>query len=164
MPSLTSAELTALRRRDAQPTRAPGELLAIWIPGKLESRLNGPQGRTLKGARWRATKIKATRERVCAAILDGLMKGWYGSTLTARAVPIQGTPKTVRFIVYVGHEWDLDENVPAALKTHKDALKVMRIIDDDKPSSGHTFTYEQVIDPRRSGRRGVEIRVRIRHT
>ena len=156
MPSLTSAELTALRRRDAQPMRAPGELLAIWLPGKLESRLNGPQGRTLKGARWRAAKIKTTRERVCTAILDGLPQGvtWQAPARAVNVEPWQ--PKLVRFIAYVGHEWD-EDNLKAALKSYRDALTTMRVIDDDKPSSGHTFTYEQVIDRARGGKRGVEI-------
>ena len=65
------------------------------------------------------------------------------------------TPKLVTFTAHVGAEFD-EDNLASSLKPVRDALQDMKIIDNDKPSAGHRFVYEQVYPtPRQS--RGVRI-------
>ena len=54
-------------------------------------------------------------------------------------------PKRVTFTAYVFREWD-DDNLRAALKPHRDALKDVGLITDDAPSSGNVFEYRQKVE------------------
>ncbi len=147
------------RREAAGPVteRAPGELMAVWIAGKLDSRVNGPQGVTLKGRLWRAKKIKALRAGACELIFDARVG--VGVNLDA-ALEEPATPKSVHFIAYVGNRWGGD-NLQAAIKPIRDALEDMRVVDSDE-NPAHEWIYDQVVDRTRAGRRGVEIRVKAR--
>jgi hypothetical protein len=63
------------------------------------------------------------------------------------------SPATRKVITFAAQTWNTmdDDNLRAALKPVRDALKDMRVIDDDKPSAGHTFIYEQRIDRKHPG-------------
>lgn len=74
---------------------------------------------------------------------------------------IASAPKRVTFRMFAAGEWD-DDNLRAALKPARDALKSMGIINDDRPSAGHEFVYTQSPDRRRGAYRGVEITVEAR--
>jgi hypothetical protein len=51
------------------------------------------------------------------------------------------------------------DGLAASLKNYRDALKDMRIIDDDRPSSGHVFVYTQEISRGKDAKRGVMVSV-----
>lgn len=151
---MTSAELAALKRRDdTRLVRAPGELLAVFVPGKVTNPLNGSHGHWTKHRRW----AKDWRERAQTALLEG--RSWF--LTVGQTVGPAEVPKAITFIAYVAREFD-DDNIRAACKPCRDALKDMRVIDDDKPSAGHVFEYQQVVNGKRDARRGIEIRVRLR--
>lgn len=145
--NLTRAEADALCRAAAQTLpRAPNDLLAVFVPGSVRNPLNGSHGHWSKRARW----AKTWRERTVNVVAIGL--GHWPSEEASRM------PKRVTFFARTHNRMD-DDNLRAALKPVRDALRDMRVIHDDDPASGHEFVYEQVID---RARRGVEIRVRVR--
>lgn len=121
-------------------------LLDVWIPGKLVNPLNGSHGHWSTRARWAKTR----REQAQTVYLA------YICVTGRRAVP--SAPKIVTFTARVWNEFD-DDGLRAALKPHRDALKDMRLIQDDRPSAGHEFRYHQQID---RTRRGVAVRVEVR--
>lgn len=166
-PSITREELARLGRKSSTVSVAPaaGELLAVWVPGALTNPLNGSHGHWEKHRLW----AKDWRERAGTALLIAITnRGRFIALafsdaregLVAMREIVTGQ-KAVTFIAYVAREWD-EDNLRAGLKPVRDALKDMRVIDDDKPSAGHTFTYEQRVDRTKGARRGVEIRVRLR--
>jgi hypothetical protein len=115
--------------------------VTIFVPGPIRNPLNGSHGHWSKHARW----VKTERERTAYLILK---LGWpaYSQSPTV--------PKRVDFLVYVARRFD-DDNLAAACKPYRDALKDMRVIDDDGPARGHEFHYRQVV----SKTRGIEITV-----
>lgn len=150
---LTEAQAAALGRRQQQPTREAGELLAVFVPGPVRNPLNGTHGHWSKRAKW----AKGWREKTTMVILEGYGLGYTGIVHEGTSVAAW-RPKTVTFTANTHNRMD-DDNLRAALKPVRDGLKDMRVIDDDKPESGHEFVYHQRID---RARRGVEIRVRVR--
>jgi hypothetical protein len=143
---LTKAEAAALGRRQEQPRRGPGELLAIWCAGKLKNPLNGPQWgkQGLVKARYRL----AWQERIALALLE------HGGIRSID--PRQ--PKHVIFVASVFHRFDTD-GLQAALKPIRDALVRCSVLSGDAERDGHTFQYAQVVDRKRLG---IEIRVSLR--
>lgn len=148
--NLTSAQAKALGRRAQQPTRAPGELVAVFAAGKVKNPLNGAQwGGHLKAkVRYR----KEWRERVSLALLEA---GW--PMMLVGKNPHATTPKRITLLARTWSRMDAHDGLRAALKPVVDALVDCQVIHSDAPQSGHEFVYEQVID---RARRGVEIRVR----
>jgi hypothetical protein len=122
--------------------------LTVWIPGKLENPLNGSLSRAhwTKKSRWARTRREAAQMHFLEALGTGKRS----------KRPDPKAPKLVTFRCYVGAEWD-DDNLRAACKPVRDSLKDMKIIDDDRPSAGHTFTYEQEIRRGKDAKRGVEV-------
>ena len=143
MPSLTREEAATLGRRAQQPTRAPGELLAIFVAGALSNPMNATWGHW-KRRRWAAT----WKQRVADVLLD--------VRTTARTwVIVPDGPKRVAFLAHVHNRFDGD-GLQAALKPVRDALVECGVISGDADRDGHEFVYSQVID---RARRGVEVRV-----
>jgi len=150
-PSLTSAEAKALGRRAAQPMKAPGELLAVWVPGKLVNPLNAGAW----GWQKRSRTAKAWKDRTTLAIFEANL--WRQSQATFFP-GWDHTPKCVLFHASVFHKFDSD-GLQAACKPIRDTLIQCGVIHSDAPDSGHEFVYAQMID---RARRGVEIRVSLR--
>ena len=153
-PRITAAELAAARRRQAQPKREPGELVACFIDRPLTNPMNakGYGGHWTKHMRWARTWK------------DAAWSALYETSRKKRdqiAWPEATVPKCVSFIAHVSREWD-DDNLRTAMKPARDALREAGVIDDDKPSAGHEFLYSQIVDRTRAGKRGLEIRVRLR--
>lgn len=149
-PSITSYELAALDRKREQPTREPGELLAIFVSGRLKNPLNGNQfgssgfGRTRYRQQW--------KERVALVILETMRVIEWGELAELRA-----RPKVVTFLASLWSPMDSD-GLQAAVKPVRDALVECGMLSGDAERDGNRFEYAQQVD---RGRRGVEVRVRL---
>lgn len=128
------------------PTTA-GELVAVWVTGKIANPLNGPSWVWQKRARY----AKAWKERVAQALF--LQRDWPLDWPRQAAPP--AAPKHVRFVASTWNRMDSD-GLQAALKPVRDALVECGVLSGDADKDGHTFAYFQNID---RARRGVEIRV-----
>ena len=156
MRSLTREEAQALGRRQQQPTKAPGELLAVWVSGKLVNTKNA-RLHYMAEHRYKA----GWRERVALALLEA---GW---TPTPLPPLVPGLPKRVTFLCHVRNRMDSQDGLRVACAPILDALgqygvltgKLERPGRGDEDASGHEFVYAQVID---RTRRGVEIRISLR--
>lgn len=150
MPSLTRAEVAALGRRAAQPTKAPGELLAIFVAGKLRNPLNGPQYGRQKFVQSRYRRD--WKDRVAQALLETLFvrEAWHHF--------FGGRPKRVVITAGVHQKFDSD-GLQAACKPIRDALVECGVVSGDAERDGHAWEYHQRID---RTRRGVEIHVSLR--
>jgi hypothetical protein len=142
---ISEAEAKALGRRREQPVKAPGEILAIFVSGKLTNPLNGPQGRgaTLGQLRYRVE----WKQRVAQVLLENRLGG----------PPRAHDPLPLR-VTFVGHTHNSmdSDGLQAACKPIRDALVECGVLASDAPGTGHVFAYEQRID---RAHRGVEIRV-----
>ena len=144
MPSLTREEAKTLGRRAQQPVKAPGDLVAVWVSGKLVNPLNA----SAWGWQKRSRTAKAWKERTALALLESPNHGGH----------MARTPKRVTFLAHVHNRFDSD-GLQAALKPVRDALVECGVISGDADRDGHLFEYTQVID---RARRGVEIRISLR--
>lgn len=147
-PSLTRADVAMLGRRAQQPVKEPGELLAIFVAGPVKNPLNGSLSRAhwSKKSRW----AKGWRERTQMVLLEAIQALPFGMLPADKRAP-----KLCEFTAHLVRRMD-DDNLAASMKPCRDALKDMRVIHEDDPTSGHVFRYRQT---NVSGRRGVEIRV-----
>ena len=164
--NVTKAQVEALKARRDAAERSPikegwdNGVLSVFVFGRPTHPLNG----TLAHAHWskRAKWAKGWRERAAAALLH-----W----VTAQCTPALGphhpwlgrpdTSKTVTFTVCGPSRFD-DDNLRAVCKPVRDALKDMRVIDDDRPSAGHTFEYRQEKPTRRAGAvHGIAIKIEL---
>jgi hypothetical protein len=150
MPSITKAQAAQLGRRAQQPTLEPGELLAIFVPGKLKNPLNGPQWGKQKFSQMRYRKT--WKERVELTLFE--------RAHMMEDVGFHPGPKRVTFRAGTHNAMDTD-GLQAALKPVRDALVECGVISGDAERDGNKFVYEQRIDRKR---RGVEIRVALRPT
>jgi hypothetical protein len=119
--------------------------LTVFVPGELVNPLNAREHRMRRYARERRER-DATHVVLYAALTAN---GWRITVSPER-------PKAITFVGHVRRRFDVGDNLPACFKAHRDAL-VGLLLHQDGPRSGHTFTYDQVVD----GRRGVEITVRL---
>lgn len=140
---ITSGEKAMLGRRAAQPTKEPGELLAIFCAGWLINPLNASGWMWQKRVRY----ARQWKERVALSMLEADRTFWPASA-----------PKRVTFTASTYNRMDSD-GLQAALKPVRDAMIECGVIHSDAPNSGHEFLYAQKID---RARRGVEIRARLR--
>ena len=146
MPSLTPAEAKMLGRRAQQPVKAPGELLAIFVAGKLVNTKNA-RLHYMAESRYK----RGWRERVALALFEHLGQHeytrhkWYDAT----------TPKRIAFLASTAKAMD-DDGLAVSIAPVRDALIQCGVIHSDAPDSGHEFTYAQQID---RAHRGVTIRV-----
>ncbi|HSE03750.1 MAG TPA: hypothetical protein VLK35_06300, partial [Methylomirabilota bacterium] len=83
------------------------------------------------------------RQAVHAAWLTGGKPMWDG-------------PAAITFTAHVGRLWD-DDNLPAAMKVHRDTAVRLILGTDDGPTCGHSFHYAQEVRP--ASERGVLIEV-----
>lgn len=123
--------------------------MTVWIPGALAN----PQASGARG-HWSKHATIARRQREKAQtylLLETRRRGQPWSHKPEK-------PKTITFTAYVHNAYD-DDNIRAALKPTRDALKDMLVIDDDRPSAGHHFIYDQVVSRGKNAKRGVEIRI-----
>lgn len=143
---VTSAELAGLKRKREQPARTEGELLAIFVPGRLLNPLNASAWVWQKRSRY----AKQWRERVADALWD---VAGQRDHMTTGAIVL--SPKRVKFLASTHNRMDSD-GLQAALKPIRDALIECQVITGDADKDGNVFEYDQKID---RTRRGVEIRV-----
>jgi hypothetical protein len=117
--------------------------LELWIPGRLEG--PGRRGST----HWR---IEAGyRKRWKLAVWGTVQRALWRRVIDPRA------PKRIHFHAVVGGPWD-DDNLPYGCKGARDGLIKAGLIQDDRRSAGHVFTYSQ--ETRRDRARwGLRIRV-----
>lgn len=135
-------EARAVLRGSEHPV--PVGALRILIPGAITNPLNGAHGHWTKKARWSGGQ----RARAQTLMLDARWRdGW---------LVRPEWPKRIIFRAYVHNLFDSD-GLQAAIKPIRDALKDMWIVDDDRPSAGHDFRYEQEISRGKAAQRGVEI-------
>lgn len=137
----------ALGRRRQQPVKGPGELLAVFVPGKLVNPLNA----SAWGWQKRSRLAKKWKEAVATALFED------DSPLGPRLRFAGKAPKSVHFLAHTGGRMDGD-GLQAALKPVRDALVDCGVLSGDADRDGHTFHYAQRID---RAHRGVEIRVRL---
>jgi hypothetical protein len=142
-PSLTKYEAAALGRRAERPQKAPGELIAVWVPGKLINGKNASMGWQLKA--WGRYK-REWREAVALALMES---GW------TRMVYGQVIPKRVVFHARTWAATDGD-GLQLSLAPVRDALIECGVVSGDADRDGHVWEYHQAID---RARRGVEIHV-----
>ena len=152
MRSLTREEAKALGRRAQQPTRAPGELLAVWVSGKLVNGKNASKGWQMKA--WGRYK-REWREQVARALLEA---SWRPQRLREDRIRTATNPKRIVFAARTHGAMDSD-GLGVALAPVRDALIECWVIHNDDRDCGHEFVYTQVID---RARRGVEVRVSLR--
>ncbi len=153
---LTAEQAAALGRRQQQPTRQPGELLAIFVPGKLTNPLNGSQGGWQKHARW----AQQWRERTWLVIFEALATMRDVEAFRRARQTGASEPKRIAFHALVPSRFD-DDNLRACLKPCRDALKDAGVVDDDRDRAGHAFVYTQEARRRAGTVYGVEIRVAV---
>ena len=155
MPSLTREEAKMLGRRAEQPVRAPGELLAVFVPGKLVNPLNA----SAWGWQKRSRAARAWKDRAAAAIYEAAV-GDRSCVFDFRFVKqMDGLgAKRVVFLASVFNRFDGD-GLQAALKPVRDALVECGVVSGDAERDGHLWEYYQRID---RARRGVEVRVALR--
>jgi len=118
--------------------------VTLFIPCTLVNPLNGSHGHWSK----RARSARTQREKAQMYLLQALG--------TERPNP--HTLKRITFTAYTYNAFDGD-GLQASLKNIRDALKDMRIVDDDRASLGHQFVYEQQISRGKNAKRGVQITV-----
>jgi hypothetical protein len=154
---ISAAQIARLRLRvTSRLERGEGEILAVWVDGKLTNPLNGQYVHWTKHRRWAKTWRERAGEALAFAMENEFLRFRGSAARTIAAVP-----KAITFRAHVAREWD-DDGLRAGLKPIRDALKDLHVIDDDRPSAGHVFTYTQIINAKRDARRGVEIRVTLR--
>jgi hypothetical protein len=126
--------------------------LEIFVPGPLRNPLNGSQGaHWSKHSRWARQWRERTAERLRVFLL----------TEAREYRPEPSILKAIEFHAVVFNPFD-EDGLEAALKPCRDACKDARLIDDDRTSAGHAFTYRQTVD--RKGARGVHITITPRTT
>ena len=157
-PSFTRAEVEGAKarkgRRDLQPVKAEGELLAVFVSGKLVNPLNA----SAWGWQKRSRLARTWKDRVAHALFE-FTRGWGGIFTSEPRMWIHPhEPKTVAFLAHTGGRMDGD-GLQASLKPVRDALVDCGVISGDADRDGHEFSYSQRID---RANRGVEIRVRLR--
>ena len=124
-----------------------GFALTVTIPGRIKSVGQNRGTRWGKGdynRKWRFAAGVIVKEQM-------RLKGWLGID--------PALPKAIVFKSYTRNFLD-DDNLRPAFKPIRDALKDAGVINDDRPSAGHTFDYQQEID-RKSPLR-VAIRIALR--
>lgn len=143
--TITRADVAALGRRAMQPTKADGEILAVWVSGKL---VNTKNARMFWASEMRYKQ--GWRERVAMALLEA---GW-----NERDRPHPSVPKGITFTCHVHNLMDSVDGLRVACAPITDALKQCGVISDDADAHGHAFVFKQQVDRKQ---RGVVIRVRL---
>jgi hypothetical protein len=144
--NITRAEAQELGRRAAQPVKAPGEFIAVFVHGKLTNPLNGSQWGKSAFAKMRYRQL--WHDRVATALFE---TGWRCD----HPAPIR---KDVAIMAATHNRIDQD-GLFAACKPIVDSLIRCGVIHSDAPDSGHVIRIEQKIDRKQ---RGVEIHVKFR--
>jgi hypothetical protein len=123
--------------------------LTLFIPGALVNpQASGARGHWSKHAR----AAKRQRERAGMYLLEARQRcGWTADP---------SVPKLVTFRLFAHNAYD-DDNIRTATKNYRDALRDLAVVDDDRPSAGHTWIYRQEISRGPHARRGVEITVEL---
>lgn len=137
---LTAGQAKILGRRQQQPVKASGELLAIFVAGRLLNPLNASAWVWQKRVRY----ARAWKERIALAVLESGFRPYSDFR-----------DKHVTLTANTHNAMDSD-GLQAACKPIRDALIVCGIISGDADKDRHMFEYRQRID---RARRGVEIRV-----
>ena len=141
--NLTRDDVKRLGRRAEQPTKELGDVLAVFVAGKLRNLTNerwGWKGDMAYKRRW--------REKVAHAVLESGYRPARGSKGLSDAQ-----------VTFLGRVWSLfdGDGLQAAMKPVRDGLVESRVLTGDADKTGNVFEYRQVVD---RARRGVEIHVR----
>ena len=151
-PTLTVAQVKRLGLKHDQPKREPGELIACFARGRLVNGKNASRGWQMKA--WGRYK------RVWRAqTLDALLMANADRGPIARGS--DATPKVVTFHAIVPSRFDSD-GLALACAPIRDALITAGVIDDDRDSAGHSFTYTQEARRKAGTVYGVFVRVKLR--
>jgi len=148
---IDAADLERLQRRRQAALGPRGRLFPdgclLFVPGTLRNPLND---RKLDDHHARAAWRRLWRDKVADALLEvGYRRGQWDPA----------APKRVTIVGHVRRRFDLaTDGLRAACKPIPDALKLVGVIDDDRDSAGHEFTYDQVVDRLWLG---VEVHVRL---
>ena len=121
--------------------------LLVTIPGQIKSMANARgswHGKAAYSAKWRHD----TKTLVAEAMQR---QGWFGIAATV--------PKEITFKAYTWNPLD-DDNLRSGLKACRDALQDAGIIQNDRPSAGHHFEYQQQTDRRNPLRVAIKIAIR----
>ena len=147
--NITKAQLRGLRKL-ADPvalTLGPDEILAVWIGHDLKNPMHA--GRTW--LMYKLTKYKNGWKQQTALALK--IAGWRDG------VYLPKSPKIITFQPYTANQFD-EDGLQLALKWCRDTLVTCGVAHGDAPRDGHTWIYRPSI-LNRSGKRGVEVRVRL---
>lgn len=111
-------------------------MLSVFVPGPLMN----PKNMSAMGLWKHRRYMKTWRERTGHYLLQASL------AYPQRRWPWPPElPKRVAFTAHTAREWD-DDGLAYGLVSVRDALRDMRLIQDDAPRCGHVFTYAQVID------------------
>jgi hypothetical protein len=144
-----------------QLAKATAPVTEGWKDGALcvfvEGRPWNPQAGDMRNRWKKARTVKTWRERTASRLLPharaySVVHGRYVFPWEPRQ------PKRVAFTVYSRQAFD-DDNLSAVCKPSRDALKDMRVIDDDAPKCGHLFLYRNVVAPRLADVHGIAIAI-----
>lgn len=152
--NITRADAERLALRAAAPVKEGfyRGTLCVFVPGQVRNPLNGSHGHWSKHRKWASDWRERTTHRLWA------FSQWIDLKLWAPKVP-----KVIAFAIYSRNPFDSD-NRAAVCKPLRDALKDARLIDDDRDSSGHSFSYGQVIARHKGAVHGIAIDIRLRDT
>ena len=125
-----------------------GAGVKVWIPGKLENPLNGSHGHWTQArslgevAARKSADVSTHYEDAALGLADPPRRPRSTSPSRPTSGPVLTTTTSEQ-----------------RSSTYRDALKDMKIIDDDRESSGHEFHYRQVVSRGKNAKRGVEVEV-----
>jgi hypothetical protein len=153
--NVTPAEYAQLQARAQSPVLEGWRdgALTVFVPGK-------PTHYKGKGHRYTVAKhTKDWRERVGSRLLARMSEA---GPRRRPSWPWSDTqPKRVSFIVISRNAFDAD-NLELVCSPCRDALKDMALIQDDRTSAGHEFTYQNMTTRKVGAVLGISIRVELR--
>jgi hypothetical protein len=139
-----------------------GGALVVFVPGRPRNPLNGSHEHWSKRAKWAKGWRENTNTRLYLASVGGRrsLTDWLDTT-PRWPWGEASAPKRITFTIHGPSRFD-DDNLRAVCKPVRDSLKDMGVIDDDRPSAGHTFHYEQAPPKRAAGApHGIAIRIEV---
>ena len=151
-PTVTIAQLRRLGLKLDQPKRVPGELVACFVPGRLVNGKNASRG-------WQQKAWGRYKRVWRAQTLDALLMANADRGPIARGSGV--APKVVTFHAIVPSRFDSD-GLALACAPIRDALITAGVIDDDRDSAGHSFTYTQEARRKAGTVYGVFVRGKLR--
>lgn len=126
---------------------SPLPCLLVEIPGQIKSMAN-------RSGSWHVKAEYARTWRFSTKVLVMEARGRNGWATIGPDIP-----KEITFKAYTRNPMD-DDNLRSGLKAVRDGLQDAQIIQNDRPSAGHVFIYQQEIDRKHPLRVVIRIAVR----